>query len=169
MVCLLIQQHWLGLDKHARVNRTTHARYPSPSSIHPTINNNIKKLGIVPVFTEPLEQLGNLPFGDIIPWVQMAEFAVLPRFALAHPNFGEAEAAFYKSLDAMTGPNNRYEQKHRLIMKLRPYLVWSPTNFIKPFELYMTAFWRGISRGRLADGQDVINDFCEKYKELVYT
>ena len=105
------------------------------------------------MLTDPIEQLAVLPFAGIIPWLQMLEFA--PVFT--------TQQNFNSNLSYLTGPDNKYEHKRRLIKKLKPFLIWSPTN-LKPFEMYMTAFYRALKTGELKEGQDLVNDFCDTYR-----
>ena len=123
---------------------------------HTRAHNTHVTPGIVPVLTEPIEQLAVLPFADTVPWLQMLEFA---------PIFIDQDH-FTQSLDDIIH-NNKYEQKHQIIMKWRPFLAWSPTN-LKPFEMYMTAFYRALKTGELKEGQDLVNDFCARPKYKIY-
>ena len=100
-----------------------------------------------------------LPFVDMIPWLQMLEYA---------PVGYTQQREFNHRLEYLTGPDNKYEQKRRLIKKLKPFLIWSPTN-LKPFEMYMTAFYRALKTGQLKEGQDLVNDFCGRPEYQKYT
>ena len=144
---------------HTYKYRHTFAMQPPFLPPHTRAHNTHVTPGIVPVLTEPIEQLAVLPFADTVPWLQMLEFA--PLFITEH--------RFKQSLDDIIRPaNNTYEQKHRLIMKLRSFLAWSPTN-LKPFEMYMTTFYRALKTGKLVEGQDLVNNFCARPEYKVFT